>query len=235
MTIRLITFDLDHTLWDPHTTLIAAEQAMYQWLCQQVPQFASLYSYEALVEYRINLAKSRPQLAWQVSEMRKQVLRLVLLQSGVSETQIASLVEQAFAVFYKKRSELTLFAGAEAVLKKLSSDYTLIALTNGNADLKLVGIDHWFSAYFNAEMVGEPKPKPSMFAAALAQAKVEPYEAVHVGDSIKMDVLAAKALGMKTVWVNYLNQDWPEEHPQPDAIITDIQQLDEQIAKLQQE
>lgn len=231
MSIQLITFDLDHTLWNPHEALHIAEQAMYQWLCQQVPQFSSLFSYQDIVDYRINMAKSRPQLAWQVSALRKHVLRLLLLQVGLAEPAIDELVEQAFMVFFNERSRLELFPGADDVLKELSADYSLIALTNGNASLRLVGINHWFSAYFNAENVGAPKPQPAMFAAALAHAKVTASEAVHVGDSAEMDVLAAKQLGMQAIWVNYHGQQWQHEI-QPDAEITDIRQLPAVIRQL---
>lgn len=231
MTIRLITLDLDHTLWDPHQALVRAEQKMYQWLCEQVPQLPTLYSYEDLLSYRIKIAKSRPSLAWQVSALRKHVLRLILMQVGVAENLHAELVEQAFMVFFQERSRLELFEGTAEVLKALSAEYSLIALTNGNASLRLAGVDHWFSGYFNAENVGAPKPEAAMFIAALKHAKVTAEQCVHVGDSPEMDVLAAKHLGIKAVWANYQQQCWPAAE-QPDATITDIRQLPEIIAQL---
>lgn len=227
MAVELITFDLDHTLWNPDATLQAAEQAMYDWLCEHVANFSSLYRFQDLVDYRLNIARSRPQLAWQVSALRKQVLHLLLLQSGVSKENIAPLVAQAFAVFYQQRSQLPLFAGVESMLQRLSQQCPLIALTNGNADLKLVGIDGYFSAYFNAEMVGAPKPQARLFQVALEQAQVNAAHSVHVGDSITMDVLAAQALGMQTVWVNYQQQRWPEDHTPATLEVNTVAELEQ--------
>lgn len=231
MSIRLITFDLDHTLWDPQKTLLDAEQQMYTWLCQQVPQLASLYSQQALVDYRIKIAKSRPSLAWQVSALRKRVLYLALLQVGLDKSQIGPLVEQAFAVFYQARSRLQLFAGVETMLKQLAQKCSLIALTNGNADLKLVGIDAYFSAYFNAEMVGAAKPNAAMFEAALKAADVQEHECIHVGDSIEMDVLAAQALGIGTVWANFKQAVWPNQYRPADAVVSTIEELHQYLLK----
>lgn len=231
MTIQLITFDLDHTLWDPHEALIRAEQKMYQWLCEQLPQVAILYSYDDFVRYRIETARNNPELAWQVSEIRKHVIRLVLAQAEVPEAQHAELVEEAFMVFFRERSRLEMFPGVIEVLKELSAEYSLMALTNGNASLRLAGINHWFDAYFNAENVGAPKPDGAMFKAALAQAKVTAAQAIHVGDSMSMDVIAAKQQGFKAVWANYRDEIW-QDSIRPDAEIADIRQLPDIIRQL---
>ena len=47
--------------------------------------------------------------------------------------------------------------------------------------------------------VGKRKPHALIFESALAQAGVEPGEAVMVGDRLREDVAGAQALGMATV------------------------------------
>lgn len=42
--LKLITFDLDHTLWNPDAALQRAELASYQWLAAQQPAFAAAFS-----------------------------------------------------------------------------------------------------------------------------------------------------------------------------------------------
>ena len=228
----LITLDLDYTLWHTQAVLQRAEQAMYAWLAQHVPSVTQLYTQEALNTYRVHMAQSRPSLAWQPSALRRYVLRLVLLQTGMPKHTIESVAEQAFQVFYRERSRLELFAGGEAVLAELSQKNCLIALTNGNADLSLIGIAHYFQGSFNAEQVGAAKPNPAMFLAALQHAGATVETSIHVGDQPVDDIQAAQQVGMKTIWANYAQAIWPQGLPPADLEITDIRQLPQAIQQL---
>ena len=49
--------------------------------------------------------------------------------------------------------------------------------------------------------VGAAKPDPAIFAAALRVAGVAPEDAVHVGDSLELDVAGARAAGIEPVLV----------------------------------
>src|SRR5690554_8105380 len=70
MNIKLLTFDLDHTLWAPEEALKRAEEKMHAWLNKHHPKVAQLYSPQAFLKYRLQLAARQPQLAVQVSAMR---------------------------------------------------------------------------------------------------------------------------------------------------------------------
>jgi putative hydrolase of the HAD superfamily len=48
-------------------------------------------------------------------------------------------------------------------------------------------------------VAGAPKPFANVFRAALALADAAPREAVHVGDSLELDVAGARALGIRAV------------------------------------
>ncbi len=54
----------------------------------------------------------------------------------------------------------------------------------------------------SSAVVGEPKPSPAVFHAALELAGVEPGEALHVGDSVENDVEGARAAGVRAVLVD---------------------------------
>jgi FMN phosphatase YigB (HAD superfamily) len=58
-----------------------------------------------------------------------------------------------------------------------------------------------------------------MFEQALAIAKVAPHETIHIGDHPIQDIQAAKDVGMKTIWVNWMSQTWPLAS-KPDAVVT---------------
>lgn len=225
MNIKLLTFDLDHTLWAPEQALAGAEQAMRAWLSQHYPQVTELYSAKEFLKYRLQLAANQPQLAVQVSAMRIEVLRMFFLQSGMDHEQALKVAKQAFAVFYHERSKIQFYPDALATIQQLAKRYPLIALTNGNADLELIGIDHLFTAYFNADSVGTAKPQPEMFVAALQHAEVLAQECVHIGDCPINDVLAPKRLGMNAIWVNAKQEQWQSDEYAPDAVVSHVREL----------
>lgn len=230
MSIKLITLDLDNTLWQTDPVIIKAEQACHDWIVENIPQAAEFYTMEALRQYKNDIAECYPQLRHKVSELRIEVLRRVFLQAGLTRSkdgidQAHEKALQAFAVFYKARSEVTLFDGALDALESLNKSYSLMAVTNGNADLKLIGIDHLFDAHFNAEGVGAAKPQPDLFTAALNKAGVSAAECIHVGDHQEQDIVAAKRLGIKTIWVNLSDAAWAEDECTPDQEITHLSQL----------
>lgn len=230
MAIKLITLDLDNTLWETDPVIIKAEKACHDWIVENVPQAAEFYTMEALRQYKNDIAECYPQLRHKVSELRIEVLRRVFLQAGLTRSkdgidQAREKALAAFDVFYKARSEVTLFDGALSALETLKKDYPLMAVTNGNADLKLIGIDHLFDAHFNAENIGAAKPHPDMFEAALNKAGVSAAECIHVGDHQEQDIVAAKRLGFKTIWVNLSDAAWAEEECVPDQEITHLSQL----------
>lgn len=225
MNIKLLTFDLDHTLWAPEGALKRADEKMYAWLSQHHPQVTQLYSPQEFLKYRLQLAANQPQLAVQVSAMRIKVLQMVCLESGMSIEQAAVVAEQAFTVFYHERSQIEFYPDALVTIQQLAQHYPLIALTNGNADLKLIGVEHLFMAYFSADNIGTAKPSPEMFVAALKHAQVSAQECVHIGDCPVNDVLAPKRVGMKAVWVNANNESWHSEEHQPDAVISHVREL----------
>lgn len=232
MALRLLTLDLDNTLWETDPVIVAAERKTHAWINEHCPQAASFYSLEALREYRNQIAECYPQLRFQVSKLREEVLRRVFMQSGVERERAAALAAQAFQVFYRARSEVTLFDGAAEALQQLAAQYPLIALTNGNADLELIGINTLFHAYFTAEQLGAPKPQPDLFQAALQHAGVSAQECIHIGDHQEQDIVAAARLGMKTIWVNLSDAAWAEADVQPDQEITHLSQLPAAVAAL---
>jgi putative hydrolase of the HAD superfamily len=58
-----------------------------------------------------------------------------------------------------------------------------------------------------SDEVGEPKPNPGIFKAALAAIGADPFEAVHVGDLLRTDVHGARDAGMKTIRITAVNDD----------------------------
>lgn len=197
--IRLVTFDLDNTLWSVDDVIRRAESKMNEWLeawgHKRVPREDVAVIYRRIVE-------EDPAIVHDISELRERMLRAELQHCGRSSEEAANLAAGAFAEFLDWRHRVTLFPHALDVLGALRERYTLAALTNGNADYRRLGLDRFFAFGYCAADVRASKPDTAMFKRALAHAQVAPAEAVHVGDHLEHDIRAASEAGMATIWVN---------------------------------
>jgi FMN hydrolase / 5-amino-6-(5-phospho-D-ribitylamino)uracil phosphatase len=229
--IRLLTFDLDDTLWDFAPVLIRAEAITYAWLEQQVPALTARFSAAALRELRLRIAGEQPELAHRVTELRIQGLRRALREAGTAEHEIDAIALAAFEIFLEARHGIELFAEAEAVLEQLSRDYVLAAITNGNVEVARLGLDRYFSLAINAERLPRPKPHPEPFLAALTQLDCSPEQCIHIGDDIENDIRGAQRVGLHTVWMNPAGLPWPGGAP-PSQEIRELAQLPAAIEKI---
>ena len=213
MTIKVITFDLDDTLWAVEPALRRAEAKQNEWLRSHRPQTLRLDD-DALRALRIRVWRDSEPIAHNVSALRKRFLRAVQREAGYSAELADAGAEGAFQAFLQERQRVDLFAGIVEMLEALSPRYRLGALTNGNADVYKTDAGRFFDFAFLAEDIGASKPAPEMFHAALEHTGASPEETLHVGDSPDHDVRGAKAVGMRTVWVNAQGNPWEgDDHP----------------------
>ncbi|HSC75460.1 MAG TPA: HAD family hydrolase, partial [Pseudomonadales bacterium] len=118
--IKLITFDLDHTLWNPDDALQRGESASYDWLAAQHPALGAQFPPAAFVELRMQLREQFPELKHRVSEIRRVAFRQALQKSGVPANAAHSLAEQAFDIFWRARQEVAVFNDTPALLQQLA-------------------------------------------------------------------------------------------------------------------
>jgi len=158
-----------------------------------------------------------------------------LAEHGIDDASLADELAQAFPRERRKRH--VLLPGAEEVLKTLCGRYKLGLITNGAADLQREKIDrsglagYFYSITISGD-VGVGKPDPRMFTAALASLDAEPKTTVMVGNSLKSDIAAAQAVGLRAIWVNH-TQAAGREDVHPDAEIASLSELPALIDKLQ--
>lgn len=197
-TLKLICFDLDDTLWPARDTLLKAEIIFYQHLEKSAPALCQRYSAQALRQHRLDLLVRQPKLQHTISEWRKRSLHELLLETGHGDHS-TNIVNDAFAIFMQARHAVNLYDDVESTIATLNKRYTLISLTNGNADLHQLPIGQFFAACFRAEQFPRRKPAADLFLAALQHANCRPDEALHIGDHIEDDMAGAKAAGMFTI------------------------------------
>ena len=226
--IRAVTLDLDDTLWPVWPTIERAEDALRRWLDAHAPATARLArdpdtARRARQQVLADLAGQTHDLGL----IRRQMIRQLLDWAG----EPPRLAEPAFEVFFAARQQVSLFDDALPALQRLGARYPLVALSNGNADVQLIGIGQHFHAAISAAQVGVAKPDPRIFAAA-AQAAGVPADAVlHIGDDAALDAAGALGAGMQAAWINRTGAAWPAEHEQaPHAAVIDLMSLCRMLA-----
>lgn len=224
--IRTITLDLDDTLWAIAPVIARAEKRLQDWLVENYPRVAKRLSPQELGDLRNAVLVEHVDRAHDLTFLRREVIARIGLAAGYEVD-----VDAAFAVFDEQRNDLELYPDVRPALMSLKQHFTLIAVTNGNANLKKIGIDSLFDGIVSARSAGAAKPAPSIFQAAVAKGGALAEETLHVGDHPSMDIHGARAAGLRAVWVNRGGGAWPEDIARPDAVIKNLHELDELLIR----
>ncbi|OUR69372.1 hypothetical protein A9Q73_02295 [Bermanella sp. 47_1433_sub80_T6] len=220
--IKVISFDLDDTLWSGTQVLIHAEKTMTSWMTTHTPKISQSLSSDELRNRKIQFIKNNRHLRYKVSQAR--VLFLTELFTEFDYPQAENLANECFNVFYAARQQVTMFDDVLEVLADLNKHYKLIAITNGNANLQAVGLDDYFDFCLNGEDFDLPKPHGDIFQAALTKAGVNADQCLHVGDHPEHDMLGAKEAGIKTCWLEDGRHPWLHDFI-ADVTITHVREL----------
>lgn len=118
-------------------------------------------------------------------------------------------------------------------LLRLSRKYELGVISNfyGNLlqVLKELGIKEFFSIVMDSEVTGLRKPDKQVYLQLLKYTSLQPEELIMAGDSYENDILPAKSLGYKTIWLRGKAWSYPEEISGADFIIGSFAEIEEVI------
>ena len=226
--IKVISFDLDDTLWDAEPVLRRAEEAQFEWIRRHCPQIADRHDINSLYELRCDYAQRTPDVQHDFSAIRKGFFTELLSEFGYD----GAMVTELFQHFLSVRSDVKLHPDVEPTLLGLREQYHLAAMTNGNTDLRRAGIDHYFHFVISPADTGASKPDVRMFEHLFACSGAEPAEIIHVGDQPYHDIEGAHRAGVHSVWVNRCGSDWPPEYRQAHAEIGTLTELPSVINEL---
>jgi putative hydrolase of the HAD superfamily len=215
--IRAVTLDLDDTLWACEPTLLRAERLTLEWLTERVPEVIAPWSIERLRERRMAIHAARPELKHDFVTIRRLALQAVFREAGADDARGLAVIEGSLDVYMTGRNQVELYPEVRACLERLSAQYRIASLSNGNACLVQIGLDHLFHATIAAHTHGASKPDPALFHIACRELGCEPEEAVHLGDDIELDVRGARGAGLHAVWMNRGSHSWPGEDV-PDTV-----------------
>ena len=225
--ISAITLDLDDTLWPVEPAIVAAEAALREWILANCPGAESDWPTERLQALRAQVWTEHPHLAHDFSALRMIAIERILAPYGLP----ASAADEAFAVFFRARNEVSLYPEAREALAQLAGRVPIVALTNGNACLRTIGLDHYFHDAVHARDAGVAKPAAAIFHLACTRAQALPEQVLHVGDHPLQDVIGARQAGLQTMWLDRGMHLWPE-HETPAQRCKDLSQLVEAVLPL---
>lgn len=219
--IRTITLDLDDTLWEIAPVIRRAEGELWRWMEQNRPAVCERYTAEAIIELRDEVIEEYRERSHDLRFLRRIALTRMLETCGYTD----DCVDEAFEVFDVFRNRVELFPDVVPSLQRLAERFTIIAVTNGNANLQAIGIRHLFNDVVSASAVGAAKPARRIFDEAVRRGGASASETLHVGDHPECDIAGARAAGLCTAWMNRTGCPWPEGMAAPDAVVASVSEL----------
>jgi HAD superfamily hydrolase (TIGR01549 family) len=125
----------------------------------------------------------------------RQLEHLGLRDAAAAERVVTTFVLEA----------TTALAESRALLERLRRRFRLGIVSNFYGNLQRIldaaGLAPLLSTVIDSTAVGLAKPDPGVFTLALAAAGASPSETLYVGDSMRQDILPARAAGLRTAWL----------------------------------
>ncbi len=116
------------------------------------------------------------------------------------------------------------------LLRRMREQYRLGLISNfyGNVETlcEEMGLAEVLEVILDSALIGMSKPDPGIFRTALTRLELAPGEAICVGDSFERDIMPARDLGMKTIWLKGPNPRIPANAGTVDATISSLTELE---------
>ena len=219
--MRVISLDLDDTLWPVAPVIAAAEAALHEWLQERYPRAMQGHNINSMRALRAKIAAQFPEQSHDLTYLRRRALAAQFIGAGYAE----SACDEALEVFLAARNRVEFFDDVRPALERLRTRYRLFALSNGNADLQRCGLGAFFHGHVSAIAAGAAKPDARIFAALRDMAGVPAEHILHVGDDPITDVVGARQAGMQTAWLNRDARSWPIALAPPARTISTLAEI----------
>ena len=148
--VRLVTIDLDDTVWPCMPVINQAERVLHDWLSTNAPTLAAEYDIGLLREHRQQLMHEQPEISHNLTLSRRLSLESLLTTYGYDP----ALSYQAIDVFRQERNRVTPYDEVIQSLDRLQNEVTLISVTNGNAEVENTPLKGLFHHSLTAADVG---------------------------------------------------------------------------------
>ena len=201
MQISTISFDGDMTLWDFLKVMRHSLKQTLTELQKQVPtQRALELTVEKMIAIRNQFAEEVKGEIWSLLEIRERAFERTLEHVGHPNKDLAAHLN---TIYRKHRfGDIELYPDVIPTFDALAPHFKLGLLSNGNTYPERCGLDGRFAFVVFSQDVQVEKPDPKIFQITAERAGCELTQMLHVGDSLKNDVMGAKNVGAHTVWLN---------------------------------
>ncbi len=203
--IKAVFFDLYQTLVRYQPSQEELEAAALQSLNIPVapaalkrPVFtANAYIYRQIAQRPLS-RRTREEVIALYSEYQ----RIVLREAGLAAEE--KVVLRLLGIMQQAKMDLALFDDVLVTLDDLKKRGKITGLISNiekdmTAALDKLGLSPRLDIVVTSQEAGFTKPQPEIFRYALKQAKVQPAEAVYVGDQYQVDVIGANGAGMQGI------------------------------------
>ena len=211
METKVIIFDFDGTLCDTRSNIIVAFRATMERLGLEMRDEATCGATIGLT-LRDGFKSMYPTL---------------------DDVAIDNCVDTYRQIFAERREELMpeLFPGVKATLEELHKRGHRLTIASSRLTDSLLlfmrhhAIDHYFEYVVGSDNVTNHKPHPEPALKTLVELKIEPSEAIMVGD-MPVDIAMAHNASIRAVGVSFGNATYEElAEAEADWIIDDITKL----------
>lgn len=223
MQISAISFDGDMTLWDFWKVMRHSLKHTLAELQRQRPTPRVLkLTIDEMIAIREQFAESVKGEVWNLEEIRRRSFERTLEYVGCPDKDLTAHLN---AIYLKHRFEdIELYSDVVPTFDILAPHFKLGLLSNGNTYPERCGLDGRFGFVVFSQDVQFVKPDPRIFQITAQRAGCELTQMLHVGDSLKNDVLGAKNVGMHTVWLNREGEPNDTE-TQPDYEVASLTEI----------
>lgn len=222
---KVISFDLDDTLYDNNDVIRLAERQCVDFLhrLSAIEELDLAYWYH----WKQKIERQDPVFCEDVTAWRIATIRAMLQFHGKTADEIAHIAQETINYFLEWRHKIDVPQPSIDVLNHLKTNYKLAALTNGNVVPQRIGLQQ-FDLLLCGGKQGRAKPHQDLFHQTAAYFKVRPQEILHVGDNLVTDVQGALQAGCQAVWINLSGKNlnhFPEATLLPQLEINDLLEL----------
>jgi len=112
--------------------------------------------------------------------------------------------------------------GTREALQRLRREYKIAVISNADGKIDAVlrrrGIVDCFESITDSGIVGQEKPHPAIFEAALREMNAEPADSLYVGDVYSVDYVGARKAGMQAVLFDVAGAYREREFPRVESL-----------------
>lgn len=179
--IKVLSFDLDNTIYDCQSVLTRAENWFTTYLCDRYGLGGKYQSYDYWANVKSKVLHEDLSLEDDVTLLRAQSLVVAFKEIGIPLKGGLEEARDLVKLFVKKRSEGVVSGEVRTLMSDLKSKYPLISVSNGNLDAKQLEVSSYFETDLRpVRFKFHRKPHQDLFIECANFKQVQPCEILHI-------------------------------------------------------